>query len=173
MVIESGRVRYTRRGYRCRRCMHNFRWDLTSPVFKCPDCGDIIKDKMAYYICRYGRGFGAAFAITWPLFVLELLFLPKTWPLISIVVLIPLTVIFIYKQMWSLIFSRILVRLLIIFVTIGIISMLLAWAVRALNIYKPDNYAVAALALIVSIVLTLASLIVVRINDKTYDYTEV
>ncbi len=125
---------------------------------------------MAYLICRAGRAFGVACTLMWIPFVLELIYVPKTWPLISIIPLALLTAILYFKQIWSLVIMRIIYRALIITVIVVIILALIAWALDALNIYAYNGTAVVAIGLIIGLILTIVSLIASKINGNTFDY---
>jgi hypothetical protein len=94
----------------------------------------------------------------------------ETASLSALAMLAVLSVIFIIMQMWSLILTRIIYRGLLIVTVIFLLTVGIAWALGALKLYKPDNTMVVALGLILGVIMTLASFIIVRINDDTYDY---
>jgi hypothetical protein len=179
IVIEIGGIRFTRWGYRCRSCRFNFRFDLTSPVTECPECGSIINDRGAYYLCRAIRGLSVAFSFTLILFIPVLLYtqdksmqMQENAALIAMVALGLLTVIFIYKQMWSLIISRIIYRGMYIIVAALLLVVGISGILSALRIYRPNNTLVVAGGLILGIILTLASYIIIKLNRDTYEYVE-
>jgi hypothetical protein len=170
MVIETGRIRYTRHGYFCRKCGFNFHFDLTSPMSKCPNCGSVINDKLAYYFCRIGRGIGAGFVLSVPIILLELVYLPKTFPLISIPVIVVLSFFFAYMQMWTLILARMTLRASLIVIVAMVIFELARWVLGTLNIMALDNGLTVLAGLITGIVLSAVSLAIVKVKSNTFDY---
>lgn len=104
----------------------------------------------------------------------ELFYLPKTFPVISLVVIVLATVVFYVKQMWSLIISRIVTRVALFLFIALIVFGGIAWVLSALNVYKigsPQMIDVVAAAIIVGLVLSVASLAFFHVKNITYDYT--
>lgn len=166
-------MKYTKHGYYCSKCFFNFRFDLTSPVSRCPKCGAIINDKLAYYFCRAGRALGAAIIVSLIVILLELFYMPKTFPVISLVVIALATVVFYVKQMWSLIVSRIITRVTLFLLIALIVFGGIAWVLSALNIYKigsPQMAGVVAAAIVAGLVLSVVSLVFFHVKDTTYEY---
>ncbi len=166
----EGRVRYTRHGYRCKNCGFNFFFDFTSPDFQCPKCGRIINDKGAYFISRFARAVGVAFAI---LLILSIpgIIIKESWALLpgAVVALLVLLVL-LYQQMWSLMLSRIMYRAILVFLIVALVLAGSAFALQALKLYQPDGPMLTGAIMVVSLILTIVSLLLVRVNGKTYDY---
>lgn len=107
-----------------------------------------------------------------PLILYELFSQPKSLPILSLIVVLVLTCILSYKQMWTLILSRITLRIsLVIFVAV-MVFILIEWALGALNIAKPDNVLAVIAGLVVGLVLSAISLVLFKVKSDTFDYVE-
>jgi hypothetical protein len=175
-IVEQGRVRFTRWGYRCRACGNNLSWDMTSPVYQCPKCGNVINDKMSYYAARVARAVGSAFAVAMVIGILEYLYAPYNanarypFPYVAMAIFVLVTGVLLYKQYWSLLIKRILYRAYAIFFIVAVIIAIPSFILDGLNIYKPDGPLMAAAIVMVSLVLTLVSLVMLKVDTDTLDY---
>jgi DNA-directed RNA polymerase subunit RPC12/RpoP len=168
-VIE-GSVRYTRQGYRCKNCGFNFVFDFTSPDFQCPKCGRIINDKGAYYISRVLRALGIAFAVMLILSIPGII-IRESWVFVPAgAVAMIVLIVLIIQQMWSLLLIRVLYRAILVFLIVALVLAAPAFALQAMNWYQPDGPMLTAAILVVSLILTIVSLLLFKINTKTYDY---